>query len=171
MFRFEYKVYGNNKCPKSLEGDYNLHIEGCEMTITDKDGGKTTVRCHVEDTWRLSDGLDELMIKLKEKLNAPKKIVIGDVVKFVRFDKIYYPHMVKDWCSKVGLSNEQLMTIYSTIDKVTAFSYDLLWPNKYKVQYIGEADKQSGLTLAYIYTKEINLGMIVDVNSIKKVED
>lgn len=160
MFKFSYKN-SNNKAPLFMEGDYNLHIEGCEMTMTDKGGNKTTVRCHVDDEWRLSKGLEELVNK---RMNEHREVKIGDIVKFVRFDKIIYPHAVKAWCEKVGLSGEQLMTIYTTIDKVSVFSYDLLWSNKYVVQYL--ADK-----LAYVYNKERGLGMIVHASSIKKVDD
>lgn len=161
MFSFEYTVY-NNKCPKALEGDYNLHIEGCKMTMTDKDGEHpTTVSCHVDDTWSLSKGLEELIDK---RMNERRKVKIGNIVKLCRYDALIYPHLVNDWCCKVGLSNEQLLTIYSTIDKVSAFSYDLLWANKYVVQYL------SG-KLAYVYNKERNLGMIVYESALKRVDD
>lgn len=77
--KFEYKFYEKNQCPKWLEGDYNLHIEGNKMTMTSKDGIKVETRCHPEDDWRLQIGLDEL----KDRMNAnkkPREIKVGDKV-------------------------------------------------------------------------------------------
>lgn len=77
--KFEYKFYEKNQCPKWLEGDYNLHIEGNKMTMTSKDGIKVETRCHPEDDWRLQIGLDEL----KDRMNAkkkPREIKVGDNV-------------------------------------------------------------------------------------------
>lgn len=79
--KMEKAVGKANNAPKSMDGDYDLHIEKDSMTITRKgdETKKGKSQCAENNTWHFGDMLTEALDDLCGKKS--KQIKIGDTVR------------------------------------------------------------------------------------------
>ena len=89
-----------NKAPKILEGGYYLTIHDNEIILySDRDGTTTIAKCHPDDKFNLTYGLDVVFGQMiAKKQGKDKEIKVGDEVEIVDSGKMYiiYP----EWLCK-----------------------------------------------------------------------
>ena len=75
----------NNRAPKNIKGDYSLSVHGNKITLVDNvDGTTVEAKCHPEDNFDISLGIQEIFNKLeKKRTEENKEIRVGDLVEIV----------------------------------------------------------------------------------------
>lgn len=100
------KAVGKVYAPKSMEGDYDLHIGKDAMTITRKGDGakKGKSQCAKNSTWNFGDMLTEALDDLCG--NKSKQVKIGDTVR-IKTGDTYLDY--EDWFIANKATPKQMM--------------------------------------------------------------
>lgn len=90
----------SNKAPKTVKGDYKLHIHGNKITLIDEDTGCiVATKCSPEDNFDIGEGMKIVFDRMNEqKKLEDSKFQVGDYVSVVNSGGTYSAYT--DWVYK-----------------------------------------------------------------------
>ena len=90
----------NNKAPKTVKGDYQLHIHGNKITLIDENTGNiAATKCSPEDNFDIGEGMKIVFDRMNEQKELEdKNFEVGDYVKISNPGGCYSRYI--DWVYK-----------------------------------------------------------------------